>query len=103
MSTISNTIFTFIAVGAWPLYEFSLPEHPASRDRIRLLRRDAKWSFSWGEGWALTSDGREVLGRGTPVLLVGDHDFSSARPWLNPDWWRTPIRLPVDMFAIGAS
>ena len=84
-------------------HEFALPGLPASHACIRLLRRDAQWLFGWGEGWELGTEGREVLRHGTPVWIVGEYDFSAAPPWLNPEWWDAPIRLPDNILPVMRS
>jgi hypothetical protein len=74
-------------------HEYGLPGLPASHACIRLLARDAQWLFAWGEGWMLSPDRREVLRRGTPVLILGAYAFEGRRPWLDPESRRTPIAL----------
>ena len=78
-------------------HEFSLPGRPASHACIRLLQRDAEWLFWWGEGWTLSSDGRKISRHGTSVVLIGEYDFSSPRPWLDPESWKARIALPEDV------
>ncbi|MBM5811976.1 MAG: L,D-transpeptidase [Gammaproteobacteria bacterium] len=67
------------------LHQFTLPGHPASHACIRLLERDARWLFDWGEGWQLDPTGRTVLRPGTPVFVVGEYDFDAPPPWRSPE------------------
>lgn len=60
-----------------------LPGRPASRACVRLLERDARWLYSWGEGWVLDEKG-DVDERGTPVRILGAYDFDAPPPWLDP-------------------
>lgn len=74
-------------------HEYALPGRPASHACIRLLERDAKWLFDWGETWTLDDRGWTVLAPGTPVLIVGCHDFSSPPPWRSSEWLSSGIAL----------
>jgi lipoprotein-anchoring transpeptidase ErfK/SrfK len=82
-------------------HEYALPGAPASHACIRLLSRDARWLFAWGEDWDLSSDGREVLRRGTPVLILGSYAYAAAQPWRDHETWRTKIAVsqPSDLAA----
>jgi len=51
------------------LHAYEMPGYPASHSCIRLLDRDARWIHEWGEGWELSKNGREVLKKGTPLLI----------------------------------
>ena len=95
-----NWYFNFHNRRGLAFHEFALPGLPASHACIRLLRRDAQWLFGWGEEWELGSEGRDVLNHGTPVWIVGEYDFSSAPPWLKPEWWDAPIRLPEKLSSL---
>ncbi len=63
------------------LHEFALPGYPASHSCIRLLERDARWFYDWGESWKLDADGRTILRPGTPLFIVGEYDFDAPPPW----------------------
>lgn len=67
------------------LHQYSLPGVPASHACVRLLERDAKWIYEWGDGWTLDSRGWEVLEPGTPLWVLGDYDFDASPPWLRED------------------
>lgn len=76
--------FNFDPKHGLALHKYSLPGRPASHACIRLLERDAKWLFEWGEAPRIGRGG-QVLERGTPVLIVGQYDFQSPPPWRDQD------------------
>ena len=76
-------------------HQYALPGRPASHACIRLLERDAKWLFEWGESWILDERGWEVLDPGTPVWIFGEYDFDAAPPWRSLAWLATGITLPA--------
>lgn len=87
--------FNFHNFRGLAFHEYALPGRPASHACVRLLRRDAVWMYSWGEGWKLSDDGQDVLEYGTPVLILGAYDFGAPKPWMGPAWWLTPVLLPT--------
>ena len=76
-------------------HQFDLPGYPASHACVRLLERDAKWLYAWGEQWTLAPGGREILARGTPVLIVGEYDYAGPAPWIDPDRLTRRVELPL--------
>lgn len=76
-------------------HEYTLPGYPASHACVRLLERDARWLFDWGEGWTLDDRGWEVLDPGTPVWIIGHYDFETPPPWRSLQWLSNGITLPV--------
>lgn len=86
--------FNFHNFRGLAFHEYALPGRPASHACIRLLRRDAIFIYNWGQGWVLSDDGQRVLSFGTPVLIVGEYDFSAPEPWTDPAWWLNPVVLP---------
>jgi hypothetical protein len=66
------------------LHEYALPGRPASHACVRLLARDARWIFAWGEGWELDTTERKVLAPGTPLWILGEYDFDAPPPWTAP-------------------
>lgn len=76
-------------------HEYRLPGYPASHACVRMLRRDAQWLYSWGEGWELDVEGWSVVKQGTPVLIVGDYDFDAPPLWQSLQWLAQGIELPV--------
>lgn len=63
------------------LHAYEMPGEPASHSCVRLLERDAKWIYEWGEGWELGEGGRSVVKRGTRVLIEGAYEFGLEPPW----------------------
>jgi hypothetical protein len=88
--------FNFHNRAGLSLHEYDLPGRPDSHKCVRLLPRDARWLFDWGEEWQLSADQREVLEPGTPLLIVGDYDFDSPPPWRSPKFASRAIELPAD-------
>ena len=83
------------------LHEYSLPGYPASHGCVRLLERDARWLFEWGEPWTLDARDR-VVTPGTPLLIIGAYDFGAPPPWLSTVWLARPVALPAhDLRAAG--
>lgn len=76
-------------------HQFALPGRPASHACVRLLERDAKWLFEWGESWTLDERGWTVLDPGTPVLIVGCYDFDEPPPWRSLASLAAGIHLPA--------
>jgi hypothetical protein len=81
-------------------HTFALPGWPASHACIRLLERDAKWLYDWGEEWKLDEKGWTVLNLGTTVWILGQYDFGSPPAWLSH---RAPraIVLPPNFADVG--
>jgi len=67
------------------LHELELPGRPASHACARLLARDARWIYDWGEGWTLDERGWPVLEEGTPLWILGTYDFGAPPRWLSAD------------------
>jgi lipoprotein-anchoring transpeptidase ErfK/SrfK len=88
--------FNFINARGVSFHKFELPGLPASHACVRLLERDAKWVYAWGEQWKLSANGREVVQPGSTIVVLGTYDFDRPAPWLSPDWWRTLMALPAD-------
>lgn len=63
-------------------HQYALPGYPASHACLRLLERDARWLYDWGEMWELEPDGVTVARQGTRVLIFGQFDWDAPRPWL---------------------
>ncbi|WP_339886952.1 L,D-transpeptidase [uncultured Flavobacterium sp.] len=63
-------------------HEYSLPGYPASHSCLRLQKKDAKFLYYWADQWVL-ADQYTILVKGTPVVIFGKYDFSSAKPWHN--------------------
>jgi hypothetical protein len=86
--------FNFSNDRGFGVHQYDLPGRPASHGCVRMLERDAKWVYEWGEGWTLNPDSHDVVEFGTPVLVIGSYDFKKRQPWLKPAWWSTGVTLP---------
>jgi hypothetical protein len=75
-------------------HAYTLPGYPASHGCIRLLERDAKWLYEWGQPWTLNASGTLVLNPGTPVFIVGRYDFDHPPPWRSLAWLSRTVELP---------
>jgi lipoprotein-anchoring transpeptidase ErfK/SrfK len=62
-------------------HEYSLPGYPASHSCLRLEKKDAKFLYYWADQWVL-ANAYTILIKGTPVIIFGNYDFNSAKPWL---------------------
>jgi hypothetical protein len=74
-------------------HKYALPGRPVSHACIRLLERDARWLYNWGEGW--TRDGSILIAEGTPVWIFGNYDYSTPRPWMSAEYWLQPVVVPM--------
>ncbi len=77
------------------LHEYDLPGLPESHACVRLLARDARWLFDWGEEWQLDDGSQAIARNGTPVLVVGAYAFGQPPPWQDIDRLAQPIDLPA--------
>jgi hypothetical protein len=91
--------FNFVNERGVSFHLFDLPGYPASHACARMLLRDAKWLYEWGEEWSLDDSRRVVLAPGTPVLVIGTYPFGSPPAWLSLEWLSTPIALPAEIGA----
>lgn len=65
-------------------HQYQLPGLPASHGCVRLLERDARWLYGWGEEWKLDERGWEITDYGTPVVIVGEFPHEETPPWREP-------------------
>jgi hypothetical protein len=86
--------FNFDSADGLAFHEYDLLGRPASHGCIRLLSRDARWLFAWGEGWSSDSRGELRGDSGTPVLIVGMYDVESPPPWRSLTWLGETVELP---------
>jgi hypothetical protein len=87
--------FNFANRQGLAFHQRSLPGHPASHGCVRLLERDARWLFEWGDTWTLDASQTLVMRAGTPVLIVGAYDFDAPPPWRSPEWRARTVALPA--------
>ena len=88
--------FNFERKRGLAFHQHPLPGRPASHACIRLLDRDARWLFEWGEEQVLDKRGGKVVTPGTPVLILGQYDFDAPPPWRSLDWLAEGVQLPED-------
>jgi len=86
--------FNFVNARGVSFHQFDLPGVAASHACVRLLERDARWVYDWGQEWTLSPDRKTVLATGTPVVIVGTYAFDRPAPWLSLEWWKQRIVLP---------
>lgn len=65
---------------------------------VRLLERDARWLFGWGQEWTLDARRIRVVEHGTPLFIVGAYDFDAPPPWRSLEWLAQPVELPPMQF-----
>ncbi len=65
------------------MHQYELPGLPESHACVRLLERDARWVYAWGEGWELDADAGRVVKNGTPLWILGTYDHAASKPWLS--------------------
>jgi len=75
------------------LHQYALPGRPASHACIRLLERDSRWLYGWGEGWKLDEHGWDARRPGTPLWIIGQYDFDAPPPWLEEAQPHPRVRL----------
>jgi lipoprotein-anchoring transpeptidase ErfK/SrfK len=75
--------FNFINERGVSFHQFDLPGYAASHACVRLLERDAKWLYDWGDQWKLDESGRRIVTAGTPVLIVGEFEHPGPVPWID--------------------
>ena len=73
--------FNFVNERGVSFHLFELPGYPASHACVRLLERDARWVYDWGEQWTL-DDKRQMKTPGTPVVILGTYPFGQPPAWL---------------------
>ncbi|MFQ5664924.1 MAG: L,D-transpeptidase [Candidatus Binatia bacterium] len=86
--------FNFSNVRGISFHAYGLPGFPASHACVRLLDRDARWLFTWGEQWQLGPRGISILRPGTPVRIVGRYQFNAPPPWRSLPWLQRGADLP---------
>lgn len=77
------------------LHQYTLPGRPASHACVRLLERDARWIYGWGEGWEVDERGWELRQPGTLLWILGEYDFDAPPPWLSEAAPHPPIEVRI--------
>jgi hypothetical protein len=89
-----NWYFNFHNLRGLAFHEFDLPGMPASHACVRLLARDAMWIYNWGQSWKLDGNGK-LAAPGTPVIILGNYDFTAPPPHQLPMYLARGIALPA--------
>jgi lipoprotein-anchoring transpeptidase ErfK/SrfK len=87
--------FNFSNARGLAFHQLELPGYPASHACVRLLERDARWLFDWGDEWEPDDDGAGVLQEGTPVVILGAYAFGQPPPWQQLPWLAHGVDLPA--------
>ncbi len=61
-------------------HQYALPGYPASHSCLRLQEKDARYLYDWADQWVL-NDKDSVLVNGTPVIVFGQYNFDTPKPW----------------------
>ncbi len=93
--------FNFVNRKGHSFHEYTLPGRPASHGCIRLLGRDAKWLYEWGDPWALGPRGWTIEKYGTPVLIVGSYPFDQPTPWRSPEFLSHGARVSLESLELS--
>ncbi len=88
--------FNFHSLRGISFHVFALPGEPASHACIRLLERDARWLYGWGEQWRMDEQ-QTVLSHGTPVLVHGQYEFGKKPPWRAAERIAEKLALPSEL------
>ena len=75
-------------------HQYDLPGGPASHGCVRMLERDARFLFDWGDPWTLERNGNGIATTGTLVWIIGQYDFAAPPPWRSVAWLSQSLRLP---------
>ena len=95
--------FNFHNRQGYSFHEYELPGRPASHGCIRLLGRDARWLYEWGEEWRLGPRGWTVERQGTAVLVVGQYDHDEEPLWRASRYLRVGGALDLLDERLGAA
>ncbi|WP_261376627.1 L,D-transpeptidase [Gillisia sp. Hel_I_86] len=74
--------FNFMNFEGVGVHQYALPGYPASHACVRLYMDDANYIYDWADQWELTSNGRDIIKKGTPFMVFGTYDYKSEVPWL---------------------
>lgn len=73
--------FNFVNKYGISFHEYALPGYPASHGCVRMLGRDARWLYEWGDEWQLGPKGWSIKTQGTPVWILGEAEYGPHAPW----------------------
>jgi hypothetical protein len=86
--------FNFHNTRGISFHQYALPGRPASHACVRLLERDARWLYEWGETWTLDDRGQNILEHGTPLWITDCYPFGEPPRWRSLSWLDTGINMP---------
>ena len=95
--------FNFINRDGISFHQYELPGYPASHGCVRLLGRDAKWLYRWGDQWELGPRGWRIQKQGTPVWIVGEYDYDGDPPWMEREYLAFGARISLGQEVIDGS
>jgi len=83
-STVDNSWilkwnFNISNYGGVGFHQYAMPGYPASHSCLRLWDEQAEFLYHWADQWKL--QGKELLAKGTPVIVYGAYPFGQPRPW----------------------
>jgi hypothetical protein len=85
--------FNFVNARGVSFHQFDLPGYAASHACVRLLERDARWIYEWGDQWMLDANGQLAF-PGTPVSVIGTPQYGATPPWTALEQPGVAIELP---------
>lgn len=71
--------FNISNYGGVGFHQYAMPGYPASHSCLRLWDHQAEFLYHWADQWKL--QGKELLAKGTPVIVYGAYPFGQPRPW----------------------
>jgi hypothetical protein len=84
--------FNFVNARGVSFHQFDLPGSAASHACVRLLERDARWLYDWGDQWILDANGQTAF-PGTPVHVLGEAQHGAMPIWTDVERLDEPIEL----------
>ena len=78
--------FNFVNKYGISFHEYALPGYPASHGCVRMLGRDARWLYEWGDEWQLGPRGWTIESPGTPVWILGEAEYETDTPWRDREY-----------------
>lgn len=95
-------VFNFHYERGIHVHQYPLPVGgPVSHGCVRTTEADAKWLYSWADGWRVVDD--KIVEQGTMVIVIGDEpDLVEpfVRATSGPEL--VPVVLPEDPYSIPA-
>src|SRR5690554_1004686 len=80
-SWILNWNFNISNFGGIGFHQYGLPGRPASHSCLRLTEANAFYLYNWADQWILNKK-EHLVANGTPVIVHGQYDYESEKPWV---------------------